>query len=126
MTQTFPFALEKVCFHSRFKILKKEGEGTFGSVYKTLDQQTNCIVAVKVFNNEDFGGIGVQSTTFREITHLKQLQHKNIIKLLAIGTDVNRLCYIMEYCETSLRTLINRSISINDAQNIFKQIILME
>ena len=123
MNPTITIPTEIGCFHSRFTILQKLGEGTYGNVYKILDKQTQNIVSIKIFNNEDFGGIGVSSTTLREITYLTQLRHKNVIKILGIGTDVNKLCYLMEYCDSCLRTFVDsHQLTIDNVKNIFKQI----
>ena len=121
---TITIPTEIGCFHSRFTILQKLGEGTYGNVYKILDKQTQNIVSIKIFNNEDFGGIGVSSTTLREITYLTQLQHKNIIKILGIGSEGwHKICYLMEYCDCSLRQIVESNrLTINDTKLIFKQI----
>jgi serine/threonine protein kinase len=62
-----------------WEVLCKLGEGAYGSVYKGRMTKTNMVVAVKVIRiNADDEGIS--STTLREITILKNLNHQNIIK----------------------------------------------
>jgi serine/threonine protein kinase len=84
------------------------GEGTYGVVYKAKDKQTDEIVALKVRMETNDGGKkpldprlpvvfdalvvrvlqrirlevedeGIPSTTLREISVLRQLQHPNIV-----------------------------------------------
>mgnify|MGYP000894788492 FL=1 len=57
----------------------KIGEGAYGAVFKARDIHTKEIVALKItkFDCEDEG---VPSTTLREISILKSLDHENIIK----------------------------------------------
>lgn len=66
----------------RYKALSENsriGEGTYGVVYKVLDQQTDEIVAKKMIRleNEDEG---IPSTAMREISILKELKHPNIVE----------------------------------------------
>ncbi len=63
----------------QFEKLMKIGEGAYGAVFKARDIHTKEIVALKItkFDCEDEG---VPSTTLREISILKSLDHENIIK----------------------------------------------
>lgn len=63
----------------QFEKIMKIGEGAYGAVFKARDIQTKEIVALKItkFDSEDEG---VPSTTLREISILKNLDHENIIK----------------------------------------------
>lgn len=59
--------------------MSRLGEGAYGCVYKGKYTKTDQLVAVKVIRiNADDEGIS--STTLREITILKNLNHDNIIK----------------------------------------------
>jgi cyclin-dependent kinase len=59
--------------------MSRLGEGAYGCVYKGRYTKSDQLVAVKVIriNADDEG---VSSTTLREITILKNLDHPNIIK----------------------------------------------
>lgn len=73
-------------FQGNYKEEEKLGQGTFGEVYKGLHLQTQRKVAMKriIVNQEnDLFPITAQ----REITILKRLNHKNIIKLLEMVYD---------------------------------------
>ncbi|KAJ1770042.1 Cyclin-dependent kinase catalytic subunit, partial [Coemansia sp. RSA 1843] len=62
----------------RYLKLDKVGEGTYGVVYKARDLRNGGIVAMKKIRLE-VDDEGVPSTTIREISLLKELQHENIV-----------------------------------------------
>ena len=61
------------------ELICKLGEGAYGCVFKGRLLANDMIVAVKLIriNSDDEG---VSSTTLREITILKKLNHQNIIR----------------------------------------------
>lgn len=63
----------------RYQVLEKLGEGTYGVVFKALDKSSDKFVALKKIrcDNEDEG---VPSTSLREVSLLKELDHPNIVK----------------------------------------------
>lgn len=58
----------------KYEKLMKIGEGAYGAVYKARDFLTKEIVALKI-TKFDCDEEGVPSTTLREITILKSLDH---------------------------------------------------
>ncbi len=62
----------------RYKKLEKVGHGTYGVVYKAIDQETGEIVALKKMILE-VENEGVPSTAIREISLLREVQAKNIV-----------------------------------------------
>ncbi|EHY66822.1 uncharacterized protein NESG_00645 [Nematocida ausubeli] len=66
---------------SRYKIQKKIGEGTFGKVYSAVDLIKNKRVAMKKIKLEKQQN-GVPVELIREISILKALSHRNLIKVL--------------------------------------------
>ena len=64
---------------------EKIGEGTYGVVYKGLDKATNETIALKKIRLEQEDE-GVPSTAIREISLLKEMQHRNIVRYLLLVT----------------------------------------
>ncbi|KAL8547437.1 hypothetical protein ACS0TY_006964 [Phlomoides rotata] len=64
----------------QYEKVEKIGEGTYGVVYKARDRLTNEIIALKKIRLEQEDE-GVPSTTMREISLLKEMQHGNIVSL---------------------------------------------
>lgn len=63
---------------SDYEKSEKIGEGTYGVVYKARNKKTGKFVALKKIRLESEEE-GVPSTTVREISLLKELQHPNIV-----------------------------------------------
>lgn len=66
---------------SKYKVIQKLGQGTFGVVQKAKNVETNKLVALKQLLNHS-AKEGFPITAMREITILKQLHHKNILELV--------------------------------------------
>ena len=71
-------------------------------VYKAKDTLTNTNVALKRIRL-DTEADGVPSTTIREISLLKELNHLNIVKLLDIIHTDNKLFLVFEYLNQDLK-----------------------
>jgi cyclin-dependent kinase 2 len=80
------------------------GEGTYGVVYMAEDKKEKKIVAIKKIRleNEEEGS---PSTTLREISTLKELEHPNIIKIENIIYEPikKKLYLVFEYIKYDLR-----------------------
>lgn len=63
-----------------YNIIEKLGQGTFGVVQKAINRTTGDKVALKQLINHS-AKEGFPITAMREITILKQLHHKNILKI---------------------------------------------
>lgn len=73
-------------FANHYQVEKKLGQGTFGSVYLGSHLETQRQVAMKrILINEENDLFPI--TAQREITILKKLNHKNIIKLIEMVYD---------------------------------------
>ncbi|CAG8479210.1 5934_t:CDS:2 [Diversispora eburnea] len=85
--------------------LEKLGEGTYGVVYKARDKTTGNIVAIKKIRLETEEGI--PPTSIREISLLKEAtRNENIVKLLDIVSQENKLYLVFEFLTMDLKKFI--------------------
>ncbi|CAH8383971.1 unnamed protein product [Eruca vesicaria subsp. sativa] len=101
-----------------FEKLEKIGQGTYSSVYKARDLETNQIVALKKVR---FANMDPDSVRFmaREIIILRRLDHPNVMKLEGLITSrVSGSMYlIFEYMEHDLSGLASTpSVKFSEAQ----------
>jgi len=91
---------------TRYQVLEKLGEGTYGVVFKAIDKTSNKFVALKKIrcDNEDEG---VPSTSLREISLLKELDHPNIVKLEDVVHHKNKLYLVFEYADCDLKKFLD-------------------
>jgi cyclin-dependent kinase 2 len=74
-------------YQKKFEKISKIGEGSYGSVYKVIlkeeiekKDEEKTVMALKKFDRKFFRE-GMDFTALREITILKELSHKNIVKV---------------------------------------------
>lgn len=92
----------------RYKRTSKLGEGTYGEVYKAIDEQTGETVAIKRIKLEHEEE-GVPGTAIREISLLKELDHKYIVSLKHVLHANHRLHLIFEFCELDLKKFMDKN-----------------
>uniref|UniRef100_A0A1A9VDD2 Cyclin-dependent kinase 5 homolog n=1 Tax=Glossina austeni TaxID=7395 RepID=A0A1A9VDD2_GLOAU len=86
----------------KYEKLEKIGEGTYGTVFKGRNRETMEIVALKrVRLDED--DEGVPSSALREICLLKELKHKNIVRLYDVLHSEKKLTLVFEHCDQDLK-----------------------
>ena len=86
----------------RYRKVEKVGEGTYGVVYKAVDQLTGETIALKKIRLEAEDE-GVPSTAIREIALLKELNHPNIVRLMSVVHSDTKLYLVFEYLDTDLK-----------------------
>eukprot|EP00877_Chromochloris_zofingiensis_P015176 jgi/Chrzof1/9912/Cz04g20170.t1 len=94
------------------------GRGTFGSVYKAVDNQTGKVVAIKKI---DVGATqeGINVTSLREIKLLKELKSPYIVELLDVFPHKRKLTMVFEFMDSDLEAIIKaRGSIILSAANI--------
>jgi serine/threonine-protein kinase len=105
---------ERLVVHGHYEIKDRKndliGEGGMGTVYKGVDLRTGLPVAVKHLKPELVASDPQQVERFaREGEALRQLNHPNIVKVLATAEEKDQHYIVMEYVEGgSLRELMNR------------------
>ncbi|XP_011028375.1 PREDICTED: probable serine/threonine-protein kinase At1g09600 isoform X1 [Populus euphratica] len=101
-----------------FEKLDKIGQGTYSSVYKARDLETNKIVALKKVR---FANMDPESVRFmaREIIVLRRLDHPNVMKLEGVIASrmSGSLYLVFEYMEHDLAGLLaSPAIKFTEAQ----------
>jgi len=92
---------------SRFSMLEKIGEGTYGTVYKAVCHTTGERVAIKkikIMYDEE----GVPATALREISLLKEISHINVIRLDNVYSSRFNLFLVFECLDMDLRVYLKR------------------
>jgi cyclin-dependent kinase 1 len=92
--------------------IEKIGEGTYGVVYKGKNKITNQLVALKKIrleNDEE----GVPSTAIREISLLRELQHPNIVSLMDVLMQENKLYLVFEFLSMDLKKYMETVVPAN-------------
>ena len=74
------------------------GKGTFGEVYLTTKKNTDFLFATKRMSKDFVEDPKYMKYFNNEISILKKLYHKNIVKLEALKRTKNHYYVIMEYC----------------------------
>jgi cyclin-dependent kinase len=92
----------------KYQKIEKIGEGTYGVVYKSKDTKTGEIFALKKIRLQAEEE-GIPSTAIREISLLKELQHKNIVRLLDVIHTSKKLTLVFEYLEKDLKKIIDET-----------------
>lgn len=91
---------------NRYEKADKVGEGTYGIVHKAKDTKTGKFVALKKIRLQAEEE-GIPSTAIREISLLKELQHKNIVQLLDVIHTSKKLTLVFEYLDYDLKKLMD-------------------
>ena len=66
----------------RYEKLEKIGEGTYGTVFRGTDSDGRIVALKRIKLDDDEEG--VPSSALREICLLRELHHKNVVKLLDV------------------------------------------
>lgn len=87
-------------FHSRFKVLKKQGEGKFASVYKVKCNDTDDKFAIKQFAKHEISSTKNKAILMNEIHLMKELgqqNHKNVLNLKQVHETKNSIYLVMDF-----------------------------
>lgn len=92
----------------RYERVEKIGEGTYGTVYKARDKDNGEIVALKIVRLDE-DDEGVPSAALREVCLLKELRHRNIVRLTDVLHKNLKLTMVFEYCDQDLKKYFDTS-----------------
>ena len=88
----------------RYKILKTLGDGTYGSVVKAINKQTNEEVAIKKMKKKFYSW--EECMALREIKSLRKLNHSQIVKLKEVIRVNDDLYFVFEFMERNVYELM--------------------
>ena len=90
-----------------YKKLTKLGEGTYGVVYKAIDNRDQSFVAIKEMRY-DLDEEGLSSSSLREVSIIRDLKHANIIAFREAIFTERSIALVLDYVEYDLRKLLTR------------------
>lgn len=88
----------------RYKITKTLGDGTYGSVVKATNKQSNEEVAIKKMKKKFYSW--EECMALREIKSLRKLNHPNIVKLKEVIRVNDDLYFVFEFMEQNVYQLM--------------------
>lgn len=87
---------------NKYEVLGVIGEGAYGVVLKCRNKESNEVVAIKKFKENEDDDPMVRKTTLREVKMLRFLKHDNIVTLKEAFRRKGRLYLVFEYMEKNL------------------------
>ena len=108
-----------------YRIVEKIGEGTYGSVYKAIDQRTDTIVAfkkVKIRKADE----GLPKEFLREVESLKLISNHNVIQIKEIYVGKSNINIIYPCMRIDLEKLIegvDRPFTLNEIKAVIYMIL---
>nr|CAG4650242.1 EOG090X081V [Sida crystallina] len=109
----------------KYEKLEKIGEGTYGTVFKAKNRENHEIVALKRVRLDD-DDEGVPSSALREICLLKELKHRNIVRLHDVLHSDKKLTLVFEHCDQDLKKYfdsLNGEIDSEKVQSLMYQLL---
>lgn len=88
----------------KYKIIKTLGGGTFGTVHQAKNMHTGEIVAIKILKEQYTAWNSCVNLT--EIKSLAKLSHPNVVKLLEVIKENNKLHLVFEYMDRNIYELL--------------------
>ena len=83
------------------------GEGTFGRVYRAVENATGKVWAIKKLRSNSQSSVeGTQMSTLREIMLLHELKHMHVIDMHDVFTYNGAIHLVFEFCATDLEAVI--------------------
>ncbi|BHF72889.1 Cyclin-dependent kinase 16 [Sparganum proliferum] len=88
---------------------KKIGSGTYANVYVAIASDGRKVALKELkMNNEE----GFPSTSMREISILRELNHENVVKLIDVLNEKGSATLVFEYVERDLRKIISGNVAL--------------
>ena len=114
-----------------YTLLKCIGKGAFGEVYLTNKIGTSQLFATKKVSKQKADSPAIKKYFINELTILKEINHKNIVRLETIKHTIHNYYIITEYCNggglsdclKKYKTLYGRAFSEEIVQHLMRQIV---
>jgi serine/threonine protein kinase/formylglycine-generating enzyme required for sulfatase activity len=105
----------------RYRVLRRQGEGSFGVIYLAHDESLDRLVAIKVPHRERVVRPEDLRAYLEEARALARLDHPHIVRVYDFGTLEDGLCYVVsKFVEgTDLAARIREARQANPAQPAF-------
>ena len=81
-----------------YDLFKVIGSGNYADVYLSIEYKTNKLYATKCISKDKLDNEDAQKSLRREISILKKLDHKNIIKIMDCHESKSKYYIVLEYC----------------------------
>ena len=85
---------------NRYKVQKQLGDGTYGSVWKATNRETNEVVAIKKMKRKFYSW--EEAISLREVKSLRKLNHPNVVKLKEVIRENDELYFVFEHMKQNL------------------------
>ena len=106
----------------KYKVVKRLGDGSYGTVFSVINIQTGATVAMKKIEKvkeNEIDDLEIKN----EIDILKKLDHPNIVKIYEFYNTLTDFYIVTEYCKKGeLYSYIKRSYSENQLAVLFYQV----
>ncbi|GAX76513.1 hypothetical protein CEUSTIGMA_g3959.t1 [Chlamydomonas eustigma] len=99
----FAKRLLRLVFMNRYKVVKQLGDGTYGTVWKAINRQSNEVVAIKKMKRKFYSW--EECMSLREVKSLRKLNHPCIVKLKEVIRENDELFFVFEFLECNLYQL---------------------
>jgi protein kinase len=85
---------------NRYKVSKTLGDGTYGSVFRAQNKDSNEVVAIKKMKQKFYSW--EECMKLREVMSLRKLLHPNIVKLKEVIRENDELHLVFEFMNANL------------------------
>ena len=85
-----------------YKVIHLIGEGTYGKVFKAVHRETGKVVAIKRFKQAEDEDEHVRKTMNREIKVLTDFKNDNIVVLVKVFREKEKLHLVFDFEERTL------------------------
>lgn len=90
-----------------YRLVEKIGEGTYGSVYKAVDQRSDTLVALKKVKMRKADD-GLPKEFLREVESLRYVAHENVVQIREVFVGKTNINIVYEYMAADLDKFLEK------------------